>query len=628
MTPQNSITGNFKMNKLITLALLLISTSAFADIKSYLGERSIVDGDKVKIYVSDNEGAFTLTVTKMNTLFCSVNGSNASTCTDRVVAEYNNITATEQAYATTAFQDGAGFANAISYRHTLGEGIFFITLTAPSGTNPADGQPVLTGRDTTTLFVAPTTRGGGASGTGVDIVYYDNVFRQLAYDDFVQGYASYGFTVPSEQTPAMPAIAPLAVDEPAPILSLLKPGHQGANGSKNDGSGSAGSLSQLGRYEKPMLRWMKKEGYNFEVASQVDFEKDNTIFNNYTTIVIAGHHEYCSRAEVEFFKAWVEGGKHIVMSSGNTCWWQINYDTTTQQMEIFKGLKGAEDPRVTGCPAKRGADGRWPCAAVADNQLESTNFYTLTTPDPIQQYTGLTYERGGYSGGITPASNETYWYKNKYGGLWVQDSTHEIFDGTGVTNSVITGYDEDANNFNLSEITGTDSQVSTYVIGRDFEKAAGTSNQSVLYHEVDSVIYTMNGSTRPEADYTLSAEARPIGTAANPIEILAWAPSTCPSSAPDGTDCKAMMIWWKSSNNGILWNAGSDTFASGLGTSKGVADTTTSGNPDNRISKIMHNIFEAMGHDAAGNIDGDADGVVDEIDTCMITADATNATTC
>jgi hypothetical protein len=249
----------------------------------------------------------------------------------------------------------------------------------------------------------------------------------------------------------------------------------------------------------------------------------------------------------------------------------------------------------------------------------------------VQKYIGLSFEYGGYSGMVKNSSVNPFEYTEGYGGYWIQQKDHSVFAGTEVVNSDITGYDEDVNSFNVTDTLTSPVSVPPYVIGRD-----PGGYYSSLYHEVDAVPYTMDSNDRPVVTYDGSVN-QPIGSAANPIEILAWAPAYTPDQSEDGggviacetgsaqTDCKGMMMYWVSDNGGIFWNSGSDNFSVPLASANGKSKSPVK---DWRIPKIFHNLLISTGHSpdpAKAIINTDGDNFNDWQDDCIYTFDNTNA---
>ena len=72
-------------------------------------------------------------------------------------------------------------------------------------------------------------------------------------------------------------------------------------------------------------RWLAKT-YGDQIAYFTDRDLDH--YENIAqsdVLIIPGHSEYWSRKARENFDHFVDGGKHAIILSGNTCWWQVRY---------------------------------------------------------------------------------------------------------------------------------------------------------------------------------------------------------------------------------------------------------------------------------------------------------------
>ena len=176
----------------------------------------------------------------------------------------------------------------------------------------------------------------------------------------------------------------------------------------SDWSGGAGWWN----WERPFTRWAESNGFRIDVAISQDLELHPEILGGSRLIVSAGHDEYWSWGMRDAFDAFVEGGGNAAIFSGNTCFWQIRFETEHRAMTSYK-YRADEDP-VLGTPDERFLTGQW-----SDRRIGR----------PETSTTGLTFTRGGYSRyGLGAAESS--------GAYTVHGPEHWIFEGTGLEDGV------------------------------------------------------------------------------------------------------------------------------------------------------------------------------------------------
>ena len=123
-----------------------------------------------------------------------------------------------------------------------------------------------------------------------------------------------------------------------------------------------------------LVRWLAAKGIVADFCCSVDLHSDTTLLKGYQLFVTAGHDEYWSvpmRANLDTF---VANGGNAAILGGNTCWWQVRFDSTGRVMTCYKSATA--DP-------------------ITDPTLKTINWQDLVPANPENTTTGLSYLRGG-----------------------------------------------------------------------------------------------------------------------------------------------------------------------------------------------------------------------------------------
>ncbi len=158
-------------------------------------------------------------------------------------------------------------------------------------------------------------------------------------------------------------------------------------------------------YEERFVRWAEREGYRLDVAVNADLEREPHLLDDAGLVLCVGHDEYWSWPQRDAVEAHVHRGGHLVILSGNTCYWQVRHQDDTRTMVGYK-QRWADDP-VVGTEQQHLVTSIWSDAFIGR---------------PESQLTGLTFTRGGYSriGRRVPRGA---------GGYTVHRPEHWVFEG-------------------------------------------------------------------------------------------------------------------------------------------------------------------------------------------------------
>lgn len=94
--------------------------------------------------------------------------------------------------------------------------------------------------------------------------------------------------------------------------------------------------SHLTRGERFTHVWLEKQGYDFDVITNLDLHRDPGLLDGYKTLVINGHDEYWSAEMYQGLDRYLKNGGSTAVLSGNTMFWRITVDDELGVMECRK----------------------------------------------------------------------------------------------------------------------------------------------------------------------------------------------------------------------------------------------------------------------------------------------------
>lgn len=159
------------------------------------------------------------------------------------------------------------------------------------------------------------------------------------------------------------------------------------------------------QFERHFAVWAENNGYEHDVACQVDIETHPDLIRGYDAVVIVGHDEYWSTPMRDVVDGYVENGGRIARFAGNFLW-QVRLEDNGRTQVCYKGLAHTEDPAFKETPHLL-------TSAWADPFVNRSGAETF----------GLDGTEGGYCrvGGAVP----------RWPGGWVvQEPTHWSLEGT------------------------------------------------------------------------------------------------------------------------------------------------------------------------------------------------------
>ncbi len=94
--------------------------------------------------------------------------------------------------------------------------------------------------------------------------------------------------------------------------------------------------SHLMRAERFLHVWLEKQGYDFDVITNLDLHRDPDLLKGYKSLLINGHDEYWSREMYEGLDQYLKAGGTSAVLSGNTMFWRITVDDELGVIECRK----------------------------------------------------------------------------------------------------------------------------------------------------------------------------------------------------------------------------------------------------------------------------------------------------
>jgi putative membrane-bound dehydrogenase-like protein len=110
-----------------------------------------------------------------------------------------------------------------------------------------------------------------------------------------------------------------------------------------------GGYSHLLRGERFLHLWLDKHGYEYDVITDRDLDRNPEILKGYKAVLVNGHSEYWSAPAYDGMDDYLQAGGAAVVMSGNTMFWRVSFDETGEVMECRKfggGIGGRKLAKV------------------------------------------------------------------------------------------------------------------------------------------------------------------------------------------------------------------------------------------------------------------------------------------
>ena len=95
-----------------------------------------------------------------------------------------------------------------------------------------------------------------------------------------------------------------------------------------------------------LVAWLERQGYDVDYTESVSVDSNPGQLLNHKTLVVSGHDEYWSEAEMNGYKAARNAGVNIASFSGNTAYWKIRYEDGGRTLVCYKAVEGTKEGSV------------------------------------------------------------------------------------------------------------------------------------------------------------------------------------------------------------------------------------------------------------------------------------------
>jgi hypothetical protein len=96
------------------------------------------------------------------------------------------------------------------------------------------------------------------------------------------------------------------------------------------------AYSHLMRGERFLHLWLDQHGYDYDVITDRDLDRNPEVLRDYQAVVVNGHSEYWSARAYDGLDSYLKAGGDAVVLSGNTMFWRVSFDETDEFMEVRK----------------------------------------------------------------------------------------------------------------------------------------------------------------------------------------------------------------------------------------------------------------------------------------------------
>jgi hypothetical protein len=101
-------------------------------------------------------------------------------------------------------------------------------------------------------------------------------------------------------------------------------------------SSASTCYSHLMRAERFTHLWLERNGYDFDVVTDLDLHQNPDLLKGYEVVVINGHSEYWSIPAYKGVERYLAQGGKIIALTGNAMFWRVSFDDTLTSMECRK----------------------------------------------------------------------------------------------------------------------------------------------------------------------------------------------------------------------------------------------------------------------------------------------------
>lgn len=100
--------------------------------------------------------------------------------------------------------------------------------------------------------------------------------------------------------------------------------------------GDATDYSHLARADRFAQTWLEREGYEYEMISDLDLHRDPGALRRHRVLIINGHSEYWSIEMMRGLAEYLGAGGRVIVLSGNSLFWRVTHDVEAGILECRK----------------------------------------------------------------------------------------------------------------------------------------------------------------------------------------------------------------------------------------------------------------------------------------------------
>jgi hypothetical protein len=109
-----------------------------------------------------------------------------------------------------------------------------------------------------------------------------------------------------------------------------------------------GHMNEFG--ETTFISWAEGNNIALEYCTGVDLHANPNLLNYYQLLLSVGHDEYWSKEMRDGVESFIANGGNAAFFSGNTCWWQVRFESNNRRMVCYKSDENPDtpDPLING----------------------------------------------------------------------------------------------------------------------------------------------------------------------------------------------------------------------------------------------------------------------------------------
>ncbi|OUM01522.1 hypothetical protein A8M77_16050 [Variovorax sp. JS1663] len=195
-------------------------------------------------------------------------------------------------------------------------------------------RPSMPPRLRPTKTSSPTTTPSPTRPAATACAWRATPFAKNVVDDPVWPRRSEGLENCHPDAPAYCSYTYHRAGQPCYQVGLRMPWPNASPNALYDPAGSG--FSQWARLERHLHVWLAREGYDFDIAADIDLHRDPAMLSRYRTVFVNGHSEYWSTPSVDGLDDYLRRGGSAVVLSGNTMYLRVSYDEDMTVMEQRK----------------------------------------------------------------------------------------------------------------------------------------------------------------------------------------------------------------------------------------------------------------------------------------------------